>query len=318
MKFILLGTSEFSLRCAEAVLDSGEEICALISMPAYALPLNSADVSRFARAHGIPFHEIEDVNVPKSVTLIRGYAAEYLLASWPKLLGKEVLESPRFYCIGTHPTELPFNRGRHPLHWLIALGIQWTKLSFFRMDEGVDTGRVLLRVPFEIRGDDAIGDVVTKMNQAAYEGTKTLCAHLREDPSYAGEEQNHSEANTWRKRTSHDVTLDLRMSASMIVRTVRSFALPYPCANLLFESDLIKISDAALVETDMTAKCLQRLEPGKIICIHGKTITVKADDGLVALAAKDALPKSILSAKYIHPPSRYLLRWPEAFAAYLA
>lgn len=156
------------------------------------------------------------------------------------------------------------------------------------------------------------------MNQAAYDGTRLLCDRLKDDPGFEGEAQNHSDANTWRKRTPHDVTLDLRMSASTIVRTVRSFTQPYPCANLLFESILIKVSDADLVQTDVMVESLRRLEPGKIIHIHGKTITVKVDDGLVALTAKDALPEAILSAKYIHPPSRYLLKWPEAFSAYLA
>ena len=47
------------------------------------------------------------------------------------LIKKEILEIPKKYCIGTHPTALPFNRGRHPLHWLIAIGIPKTALSFF-------------------------------------------------------------------------------------------------------------------------------------------------------------------------------------------
>ena len=77
MKLVLLGTSEFALRCADAILESGDEICALISMPACALPNNSADVSQFAQAHNIPYHEIEDVNDSHSVAMIRGFAGTF-------------------------------------------------------------------------------------------------------------------------------------------------------------------------------------------------------------------------------------------------
>ena len=283
-------------------------------MPACALPNNSADVSQFAQAHNIPYHEIEDVNDSHSVAMIRGYAPDYLFVSWPKLLCRDVLEIPRLYCIGTHPTDLPYNRGRHPLHWLIVLGIQHTKLTFFEMDKGVDAGKVLLQIPFEIASRDTIGDVVVKMNQAAYMGTRTLCERLRENPRYSGEKQDHSKGNSWRKRTPHDVTLDLRMSSNVIVRIVRSYAPPYPCANLLFEKDIVKISDAIIVEPDMATEDLQRLEPGKIIRAEQRSITVKAEDGIIILIAKNELPQSILSAKYIHPPSLYMQNWPEVFA----
>ena len=124
MKLVLMGTSEFAIRCADAILESNCEICALMSLPTTVLPDNSADMKQFAQAKNIPFHEIEDVNAPPSIALIRGYAPDYIFVSWPKLLHEQVLAIPRFYCIGTHPTDLPYNRGRHPLHWLIALGIQ--------------------------------------------------------------------------------------------------------------------------------------------------------------------------------------------------
>ncbi len=317
MKLVLLGTSEFALRCADAMLESGNEICALISMPACALPDNSADVSQFAQAHNIPYHEIEDVNASHSISLIRGYAPDYLFVSWPRLLCRDVLEIPHLYCIGTHPTDLPYNRGRHPLHWLIVLGIRHTKLTFFEMDTGVDAGKVLLQIPFEIMDRDTIGDAAVKMNQAAYIGTKMLCERLRENPRYSGEEQDRSKGNSWRKRTPHDVTLDLRMSANLITRIVKSYAPPYPCAYLLFEKDAVRISDAIIVEPDMAADDLKRLEHGRIIYADKNTITVKADDGVVTLIAKNAFPETLLSARYIHPPSCYLLKWPGAFADWL-
>ncbi|MBI3021756.1 MAG: methionyl-tRNA formyltransferase [Candidatus Omnitrophica bacterium] len=317
MRFVVLGASEFALRCAGAIIDSRAEVRALISTPPHARPNNSTDVSAFASERRIPYYEMEDVNVPDSANLIRELSPDYILSAWHKILKREILGIPRFGCIGTHPTELPFNRGRHPLHWLIALGISNTTLTFFRMDEGVDSGNVLLQIPFQIAPDDCIDDAVSAMNEAAYEGTKSLCARLLRDPDYAGTKQDHTVANSWRKRTPHDVTIDLRMSADIIRRTIQSFAPPYPCANLLFEGHMIKVSRASIaaLTTELAPDQLRRLEPGRVIAVAGNTVRVKVDDAIMDLECRGPLPSRVFEAKYIHPPSKYLAEWPRVLAA---
>ncbi len=316
MRFLVLGTTEFTLRCASGVLDRSGDVCALVSTPGDARPANSADVSAFARTKGIPYHEAEDINAAESVDLVRSYAPDYVLSSWPRILKKAALESARFGCIGTHPTALPFNRGRHPLHWLIVLGIPETVLTFFRMDEGVDTGNVLLQVPFGIGSEDTVAQAVSAMNDAAYEGTRILCERLQREPGYSGEAQEQGVANYWRKRTPHDVTLDPRMPSSTILRIVRSYAPPYPGANLVYEDRVIKVSGAAVAETTprMSPDQLQRLEPGRILSINGSTLRVKVDDALMDLECQGHLPDLMRDARHIHPPTKYMSRWPEVSA----
>jgi len=303
MKFVVLGTSEFTIRCAQALLDSGMDV-SLISMPKNALPLNSANILEFAQAHKIPYNEIEDINNSEAIDVIKKYQPDYIFSSWPRIIKKDVIQIPKMV-IGTHPTELPHNRGRHPLHWLIILGLSESKLSFFSMDEGVDTGRVLLQIPFSITKNDTVSDLISKVNELAYEGTKKLCEQLKSSPE--GIEQDHTKANYWRKRTPHDVILDLRMSSSIILRTVRSFAPPYPCAKLIFENNILPITKAAVANTNLTEKEIRRIEPGKIIRAEGKKITVKVDDSIMQLETNE-LPQSLLEAKYIHPPTKYLAK----------
>jgi methionyl-tRNA formyltransferase len=307
MRALVIGTSKFTLRCIDGLLDSGWSLCAIISLIEELRPNNSTDISTYAKKRRIPYHEIDDINSPESHALISSYYPDYLFSSWPKIIGRSILDIPRICCVGTHPTELPFNRGRHPLHWLIAMGISETKLSFFRMDEGVDTGNILLQIPIEISNKDAIIDVVAKMEEAAYSGVKLLCDRFSEDPFYAGIPQDHTKANYWRKRTPHDVTLDLRMSASTVLRTVRSFMAPYPCANLIVSRYVLKIVSASLVEMATTSD-LQRLEPGKVIHIRDNEIRVKVDDAIIDLKAKDLVPQAIQKIEYIHPPSVYLIK----------
>lgn len=318
MRFAVLGTSDFTIRCATALLDSGAEVCDLVSMPPEARPNNSVDTAGFARSNQIPYIEVEDINSAESVSQVKETRPDYLFCTWPKILKKDVLDLPGEFCIGTHPTDLPFNRGRHPLHWLIALGICQTNLSFFRMEESIDSGNILLQVPFQISAEDDIGSAVSKMMKAGYDGTRSLSKLLHEDPRYGGTPQDHSLANTWRLRTLHDVTLDLRMSSSFILRTVRSFAPPYPCANLVFENHVMKVSGATVAKatTQNESDRLHRMEPGKILGVEGKRIRVKVDDAILDLECQEDIPSPLRQANYIHPPTKYFSDWPGVLDGY--
>jgi len=200
----------------------------MVSMPEEFLPDNSADLSSYADSVGAAYVEFSDINSAESIAALESYEPDFLLVSWPRILKPEILAVPRYFCIGTHPTALPQNRGRHPLHWTLVLGIRETQLSFFRLDEAVDTGDILLQVPLPVFQSDSIQDLVERSDETGYEGTRQLHNMLVNDPDFSGVTQLSGTANTWRKRTPHDVTLDPRMSAEAIVRTVRSFAPPYP------------------------------------------------------------------------------------------
>jgi len=308
MKSIMLGNSDFTIHCTKALLDSGSDVCAMISMPENCRPDNSADIALFGRNNAIPYHELEDVNSPEGLAVLSSYSPDFIYCEWPKILGEGVFDIPKGYCIGTHPTDLPYNRGRHPLHWCICLGISTTSLSFFKMDRGVDTGDILLQIPFSITPDDSIADLNNKMNIAAYEGTKELCKKLIANAAYVGAKQNHSLANYWRKRTPHDVTIDPRMSSDFIKRAVRSYTLPYSCVNLIYEKHIIKIVRAKLAKAKMSSEQLQRIEPGKIISIDQHTIRVKVDDGIIDLECLGRIPEELQRARYIHPPTMYISR----------
>ena len=308
MKFIVLGTSEFTINCARAILDAGQSIVALISMPKELLPNNSVNIQLFASKNDIPYHELTDINCSKSFDLLNNYNPDYIFSSWPKIINKEILQIPSRFVIGTHPTKLPYNRGRHPLHWLISLGITETTLSFFQMDANVDNGRILLQIPFSINQKNTILDAVHKMNKIAYESTKELCRQL-ESKSNVSQIQDQTKSNYWRKRNPYDIILDLRMPALLISRIVRSFTLPYPCAKLIWKNTVIPISKISIVDTNLSREELQRIEPGKIILVDNTILRVKVDDAIIDLVSTISLPMELNRATYIHPPSKYILKY---------
>ena len=306
MDIVVIGTSNFTLECARAVLDSKAILKGIISMPKVALPLNSADIKYFADVNKIPYFEFEDLNLDESILVLRQLAPDYILSSWPKILKAEVLKIPRRCVIGSHPTDLPFNRGRHPLHWLIVQGIRRTNLSFFHMDEGIDTGDILLKMPVEIEENDNILNLADKINRAAYRGVKII---LENDKPLQRSIQDSSGANYWRKRTPFDVTLDFRMTADHIIKIVNSFTLPYPCANLIINDKIIKVLFAKIIINDYQENEIQRIEPGKIISVENKKMKIKAADKVIELTFVEELPRGLREIKYIHPPMKYFMEF---------
>ena len=103
MKLVVIGTDKFAIRLAEAALDEGLPPSAFVSMPASALPLNSADIRGFSATHNIPLFEFEDLNAAEALTAFRVLAPDYVLCSWPRMLGKDFLGIPKKFVIGTHP-----------------------------------------------------------------------------------------------------------------------------------------------------------------------------------------------------------------------
>tara|TARA_Y100000588_G_C14230714_1_gene915151 strand:- start:367 stop:1359 length:993 start_codon:yes stop_codon:yes gene_type:complete len=319
MNVIVLGTTNFSLKAAEGFLDNGYHISALINMPENVRPQNSANVKEYASYRKIAYYEIEDVNSQASIDILSSQSPDLIFLSWPKIIQSQVIQVPKYCCIGTHPTNLPFNRGRHPLHWLITQGIPETKLSFFVVDEGVDTGDILLQQSINIKENDTISDVSNRIDEAVYEGVSGLVDTLNEfESGYEADKntkindyckvQDPKLANYWRKKTPFDVTLDFRLSTQDLIRIVRSFTLPFPCANLIFEDYIIKVIEA--YEGNYTnynlSVPINYIEPGKIIQVKSNHIIVKTNDGFVELVCRDKLPKKLKSAKYIHPPIKYL------------
>ena len=143
MKFIVVGTIEITKECARALLESDVKLCALITLKKDLLPNNSVDIVAFGKDINIPVHTVTDINDAESISIIKKYNPDYIIGSWPRLFKEELIGLPKFECIGMHCTDLPYNRGRHALHWLISLGIAETALSFFNIDIGVDTGKIL-------------------------------------------------------------------------------------------------------------------------------------------------------------------------------
>jgi methionyl-tRNA formyltransferase len=188
--------------------------------------------------------------------------------------------------IGYHPAALPQNRGRHPIVWTLALGLRETASTFFFMDERADAGDLLSQRRLEISPDDDAGDLYRKLTALALAQLSAFVPQLARG-GYPRTPQDHSQANTWRKRTKADGQVDWRMSAGGIHNLVRALARPYVGAHCLWEGREIKIWKTALEDT-----APDNCEPGKVLAHDGGAPIIKCGAGALRLLQHEfpALP----------------------------
>lgn len=307
MKIVALGTSQFLMSCVKGFLDSGHDVICLVSEPERLLPVNSINIKDVAAQMGIDYLESEDINSRDTCRHLRALQPDIIFSAWPRIIGESVLSIPRLGVIGSHPTPLPFNRGRHPLHWQIVLGLRESVLTLFLMDKGIDSGQILMQVPYSMGATETIKVVSDRLCEVAYTACLSLGEKLSDEiGSIVGTVQDHRLSNTWRKRTPFDVMIDFRMTGNDILLLIRSFSAPFSGALILDRDAVYRVVDGAIVTSVESALNPHFMEFGKIISVSGNRLRVKAADCILDLETKESLDIPLKSRQYFHPPSKYL------------
>jgi methionyl-tRNA formyltransferase len=277
----------------------------LISIPEGKLPDNSVNIRKFSNLNNIKFYETSDINSNKSIAYLKELQIDFILSTWPNLISNKVLSIPKYGVIGTHPTSLPINKGRHPLHWMIVMGRKQSTLSFFKMDEGIDSGNILIQEPFII-GDD-INITNNNMCRAGEKGIKKLFKIFEYDRNFDGYRQDLNSGNYYRKRDEHDITIDPRMSGDMIIRIVNSFCNPYPGARLYLRKRIyVNIISAKILNPKILESNWENYEHGHLIKYDSYTLWLRVEDCVIELVVEPKNKNFEFNSNTIHPPAFYM------------
>ena len=267
------------------------EITGVLSMRENKFNSDFVDICEIAEKSSVSFHYFEDIDELSLAKILRESEAEIVFAiGWSRLIGTEIISIPQHGFIGFHPAALPRNRGRHPLIWALALGLEKTASTLFFIDQGTDSGEIISQEEIHISSkDDA---------QSLYD--KVLAVLPRQingviDDLVAGElcgvTQNHDLANHWRKRFAPDGRIDWRMSASSIYNLTRALTHPYIGAEFYHNDQVVKVWRCEIVTEDVP----HNAEPGKVLDVDDRGLVIKtglgADGGAVRLLDTEYSPE---------------------------
>lgn len=283
MRTVLIGTVAFSRACLARLVALDTEVVGVVTGENTAFHSDYARLDGLCGEHGIPCHVTRDANAPETLATMRGWRPDVVFCvGWSQLLKEGVLELAPLGVVGYHPSPLPRNRGRHPLIWALALGLEETGSTFFRMDGGVDSGDILSQRVIAIAPEDDAGTLYEKMTATALDQLDDLVPRLA-DGSFTRTPQDERLANVWRKRGAEDGVIDWRMPSAGIHNLVRALTRPYPGASAFYRSAEFKVWRTA--PSDLATP--PNLEPGRVLRIDGRDLTVKTGDAAISLTEHD-------------------------------
>jgi len=254
------------------------EICAVLTKKASKVNADFVDLKYICEANSIPY-QYESINKREmSSKFLKNYSLDLIYCfGWSYLLDETILSIPNLGVIGFHPALLPRNRGRHPIIWALALGLEETGSTFFKMDAFADSGPIISQEKIKILADDNASDLYKKIISKASEQIKNFTIDFfNKEVKFLYQDKN--KATYWRKRDQTDGLIDWRMSAQAIYNLVRSLSHPYTCAEFKVGNTYIKVPEC-LIEVD---KYPEDIEPGFIL-------SRDSDSLLVKVAGRDAV-----------------------------
>jgi len=250
--------------CIEELLDLGADLALLGTLTDDRARDKSGRVflDGLSAARGIPLLKFGSINDPAAVETLQSARLDWLfIIGWSQIARQPVLSAARLGALGMHPTLLPVGRGRASVPWAIIKGLPETGVSMFKLEEGTDTGPILMQVPIPIEPTETSTTLYAKVTDAHRQLIRDSFAALESgDPELVT--QDESKATEWPRRKPTDGELDLTtMSAADVDRHVRALTRPYPGAFLRNNDGRVTRLWAGQVYTGATTPdCGLRLE----------------------------------------------------------
>lgn len=278
MKILFMGTPDIAADSLAALIAAGHEICAVFTRRDKPVGrkqiLTAPPVKQLAEQHGIPVYQPRTLRDGSSDDVIRELAPDIIVVvAYGCIIPPQLLHVARYGCINLHVSLLPKYRGSAPIQWAVLNGDRCTGVSIMQLDEGLDTGDVLMVEPVDIDPEETSGQLFDRVSAV---GAKTLVQAL--EKLQAGqlkpEPQQHEMATMAPPLTKDMARFDFTQSAAHIHNWVRGMN-PWPIAWFEQEGKRIKVLECRM------AKAGDSAAPGTVLAL--KPLTIACGEGAVEL-----------------------------------
>lgn len=240
------------LSCIEAILENGYKLDLLITLHDHKSKAKSGRIylDEIAARYNITLLKINHINDAEVAEALKQHEIDWLfIIGWSQIASSQLIDTPKFGVIGAHPTLLPQGRGRAAIPWAIIKGLKQTGVTFFKMDEGVDTGPILDQFIIPITPEETSNTLYEKVNAAHVKLVLQIFPKLLAN-EIQGIPQEESKATYWEGRTPADGELNKGMKVEDVERLVRATTQPYPGAYIRDNENKIIIWSGHIGEGD--------------------------------------------------------------------
>ncbi|WP_296251343.1 methionyl-tRNA formyltransferase [Pseudomonas sp. UBA4194] len=269
MRIVFAGTPEFAAEHLKALLASPHDIVAVYTQPdrpaGRGQKLMPSPVKQLALEHGIPVLQPPSLRAPEAQAELAALAPELMVVvAYGLILPQGVLDIPRLGCINSHASLLPRWRGAAPIQRAVQAGDAESGVTVMRMEAGLDTGPMLLKVSTPISAQDTGGSLHDRLAQMGPAAVLEAIDGLAQG-TLVGEVQDDSLANYAHKLNKDEARIDWTRPAIELERLVRAF-FPWPICHSTLHGEAVKVLAAQLDEGTG--------QPGEIIAASKEGLTV--------------------------------------------
>ena len=244
LRIVFAGTPEFAAAHLQALLQAGLNIVAVYSQPdrpaGRGHKLAMSAVKQLAQQHELPVYQPVSLRAPEAQAELAALQPDLLVVvAYGLILPQAVLDIPRLGCINSHASLLPRWRGAAPIQRAIEAGDSESGVTVMRMEAGLDTGPMLLKVTTPISAEDTGGSLHDRLAElgppAVLQAIDGLAAGTLD-----GEVQDDELATYAHKLGKADARIDWARPAAELDRLIRAFN-PWPLAHARWHDQPLKI-----------------------------------------------------------------------------
>lgn len=282
MRVIFMGTPDFSVGTLEALIEAGHEVVLAVTQPdkpkGRGKSMQFPPVKEAALAHGIEVYQPVRVREQACIDYLKKYEADIIVVvAFGQILPKEILDMPRYGCVNVHASLLPKYRGAAPIQWAVINGERVTGVTTMRMDEGLDTGDMIMKEEVVLEPEETGGSLFERLAQTgASLCVRTLAAVEDGTATYTPQEHGEATHTTMIKKQLGEIAWE--KPAQELERLIRGLN-PWPSAYTHLNGRTLKIWKAAVAKQGQA----ERAEPGSVVEVYKDSILVQTGQGLLKL-----------------------------------
>lgn len=277
LKIVFMGTPLFSVNVLNALADNYDVVLVVTSPDAYVgrkKILTPCPVKRRAIELGIPVISPVKVSVDYG-DIVNAKPDVIITCAYGQIVSKDILDIPKYGCINIHASLLPKYRGGAPIHYALINGEEETGVTLMYMNEGMDTGDMLVSERIKIEDNDNIEILSDKLSVL---GSKMIVNYLEDiiNGKIVGVKQDNDKATFARIIKRSDEHLDFNVSNRNVYNKFRALS-PNPLPNFIMDDAEFKIAECQLCDEEGNAS--EIISEGKdyfvIGCVSGSIKVTK-------------------------------------------
>ena len=282
MRIIFMGTPDFSVGTLEALVSAGHEVVLAVTQPdkpkGRGGKMQFTPVKETAMKYDIPVFQPKKVREPECIEELRKYNADVMVVvAFGQILPKEILEMTPYGCINVHASLLPKYRGAAPIQWAVIDGEEVSGVTTMQMDEGLDTGDMIMKTEIVLDAKETGGSLFDKLSDA---GAKLCVETLKalKEKTATWEPQGETTTAYARMLDKNLGNIKWEDTAVNIERLIRGLN-PWPSAYTDWNGKVMKVWEADVVDKDSSEV------PGTIVKVEKDGFYVQTGKGQIKVTA---------------------------------